>query len=203
VLGLTVGRTVSEIRVAIAEDPTQRKQLLERHVRDVVSEIVQHGPGFDLLVMGRSEGPGCYCSLNDLLRYGIEALGSRYRYIVVDGEAGPEQVNRRVLSTIDTLVVVTDTSARGARTAELIRGIAVAPARMASSRIGLVVNRVHGGEAEARAVAARVGIPLFGWLPEDEEARSFDAVGRPLIGLPDSAPCVAAARTVLGCLKGR
>ena len=200
VLGLPVGRTVSDLRIAIAENPERRKEIMERHVRDVVGEIVQRGPGFDLLVMGRSEGPGCYCAVNDLLRYGIEALGTRYRVIVVDGEAGPEQVNRRVLSVIDTLLVVTDTSARGARTAELIRGIAVGPARTAPSLLGVVVNRVRGGEAEARAVASRVGIPLMGWIPEDDAARSFDAEGRPLIGLPESAPCVTAVKAVLGRL---
>jgi CO dehydrogenase maturation factor len=193
-LGLPVNRTVSDLRISIAEDPAFRKQMMERHVRDVIGEIVTRGPGFDLLVMGRSEGPGCYCAVNDLLRYGIEALVSRYRVVVIDGEAGPEQVNRRVLSGIDTLLVVTDTSARSARTAELIRGIA---AGMAPSRVGVVVNRLRGGEVEAQGVAVRAGISLLGWIPEDDLVRTFDAEDRPLIGLPESAPCVAAARAVL------
>ena len=73
------------------------------------------------MVMGRPEGAGCFCKVNDLLRYGIETLSLSYDITLVDCEAGPEQVNRRVVRSVDTLVIVTDTSIRGIHTAGVIK----------------------------------------------------------------------------------
>jgi CO dehydrogenase maturation factor len=67
--------------------------------------------------MGRPEAPGCFCTVNDLLKYGIETLSQDYGITIIDREAGPEQVNRRVIQSIDTLLIVTDTSNRSLKTA--------------------------------------------------------------------------------------
>jgi len=107
-LGVKVGETVAEIRRQIIEEPGVKAEMQNKHISNVMAEALESGKGFDLLVMGRPEGPGCYCGINDLLRYGIDRLSREYDITLIDCEAGPEQVNRRVVQGVDVLVIVTD-----------------------------------------------------------------------------------------------
>lgn len=101
-LGIKVEKTVSDIRSELMGSQQARQVLLESGpTKMVMRNILAHGQGFDLLAMGRPEEPGCYCAVNDLLRYGIDTLIADYDVAVIDGEAGPEQLNRRVLRSID------------------------------------------------------------------------------------------------------
>jgi CO dehydrogenase maturation factor len=122
-LGVNVHKTVAEIRREVIEDPQARKQMETRHVREAMRDILEAGDGFQLLSMGRPEGPGCFCATNDLLRYGINTLSKEYDIVVIDCEAGPEQVNRRVVDGVDFLVVVTDCSVRGLHAARSINEV--------------------------------------------------------------------------------
>jgi len=196
-LGMNVGKTLSEMRTEIIEDPAARKGLMDRHVQTVITDIVEHGKEFDLLVMGRSEGPGCYCGINDLLRYGIESLSGEFDFTLVDGEAGPEQINRRVLQSIDTLIILTDTSIRGFQTAGVIQSIAGADAASKLGQKGLVVNRLKGSNQLVSESAQRLGLKVFGYIPEDENITKYDLAGKPIIDLPDTSPSVEAVRAVL------
>jgi len=194
-LGIDVGKTLSDVRADIIEDPVARKKAMDSHVRTTISDIVAHGDGFDLLVMGRAEGPGCYCGINDLLRYGIESLSTEYDFTVVDGEAGPEQINRRVLQSIDTLLILTDTSARGFQTAGVIQEIAGAGATVGQT--GLVINRLKEGNTPSIEVTRKLGLRTLGHIPEDESITEYDLVGKPIIDLPDTSPSVEAVRAIL------
>jgi len=196
-LGMDVGKTLSETRTEIIEDPMARKAVMERHVGAVIGEIVEHGNGFDLLVMGRSEGPGCYCGINDLLRYGIQSLSEEYDITVVDGEAGPEQINRRALETIDILVILTDTSVRGFQTASVIQGIAGVRTGARLGQKGLVINRLRGDSQSVDERARELGLEVFGHIPEDENITEYDAAGKPMVDLPDTSPSVEAVREIL------
>ena len=196
-LGMNVGKTLSEMRTEIIEDPAARKGLMDRHVQTVITDIVEHGKEFDLLVMGRSEGPGCYCGINDLLRYGIESLSGEFDFTLVDGEAGPEQINRRVLQSIDTLIILTDTSIRGFQTAGVIQSIAGADAASKLGQKGLVVNRLKGSNQLVSESAQRLGLKVFGYIPEDENIPKYDLAGKPIVDLPDTSPSVEAVRAVL------
>jgi len=196
-LGMNVGKTLSEMRTEIIEDPAARKGLMDRHVQTVITDIVEHGKEFDLLVMGRSEGPGCYCGINDLLRYGIESLSGEFDFTLVDGEAGPEQINRRVLQSIDTLIILTDTSIRGFQTAGVIQSIAGADAASKLGQKGLVVNRLKGSNQLVSESAQRLGLKVFGYIPEDENITKYDLAGKPIVDLPDTSPSVEAVRAVL------
>lgn len=196
-LGMNVGKTLSEIRTEIIENPAARKGVMDRHARAVITDIVEHGNRFDLLVMGRSEGPGCYCGINDLLRYGIECLSEGFDVIIVDGEAGPEQINRRVLQSIDTLVILTDTSIRGFQTAGVIQQIAGAGAATKLGQKGLVVNRLKEINQVINERAQKLGLKMFGHIPEDENITEYELAGKPIIDLPDASPSVEAVRGIL------
>lgn len=198
-LGMKVGKTLSEVRAEMIEDPALRKGVMDRHVRTVISDIVEHGDGTDLLVMGRPEGSGCYCGINDLLRYGIESLSGEFDVTIVDGEAGPEQINRRVLQKVDTLIIVTDTSVRGFQTAGVIQRIAGAGAATGLKQKGLVVNRVRTMQSYESVIEAvpKLGLKVFGHIPEDENITKYDLSGKPIVDLPDTSPSVDAVREIL------
>ena len=221
-LGMEVKKTLSEVRAEIIENPAARKDVMDKHARLIISDIVEHGDGFDLLVMGRSEGPGCYCGINDLLRYGIESLSKEYDFTIVDGEAGPEQINRRVLQSLDTLVILTDTSHRGFQTADVIQRVAgqriaddngghahgmIAPPRDSTTprlgQKGLVINRLKGSNDLVKEAARKLGLEVFGYIPEDENITEYDLVGKPIVDLPDTSPGVEAVREILKKIGAR
>lgn len=193
-LGLEVHQTVGDVRERIIQEPGRRKEVMDLPIKEVVAEALQPGPGFDLLVMGRSEGPGCYCGINDLLKYGIEKLSRQYDLTIVDGEAGPEQVSRRVVSNVDVLLIVSDTSQRGLHTARLIWNIASNGALVSGARLGLVINRFRPEAAHLLGQAGQMGLGVWGCVPADEELSSSDSRGIPLVDLPSSSPAFVAVQ---------
>jgi len=196
-LGMRADRTVSDIRRRLIEDPEARSVIENKHIRKVMSEALETGDRFHLLVMGRPEGPGCYCSVNDLLRYGIERVSKDYDITLIDCEAGPEQVNRRVVQGVDVLVIVTDTSIRGVQVTGSIAEVVHGDKAMGHTRTGLVVNRFKGDDTLIAERAGQLGLEILGRIPEDDRVAEYDAVGRPLVGLPNSAPSVIAVGEIL------
>ncbi len=196
-LGVEVKRTVGQIRDEVINDPAARKELESQHIREGMKSCLHRGAGFDLLLMGRGEGPGCFCSVNDLLRYGIDTLSKEYDVTVVDGEAGPEQINRRVVPKIDVLMMVTDTSSRAFRTAGLIQEIAKNDQALELGKKGLVINKVKGREGELQDAATALGLEIFGYIPDDENVTAYDFRGDPVIDLPSSSPSVTAVENLL------
>jgi CO dehydrogenase maturation factor len=196
-LGMEVEKTVGEIRHKIIADPYVKAEISDKPMRTVIATALESGRGFDLLVMGRPEGPGCYCAINDLLRYGIETLSNKFDLTIIDGEAGPEQINRRVIQSVDTLIVVTDASTRGVRTAALIKKIAQDDRAVRFGRMGLVINRVKEENESIRELAEQIGIDILGYIPEDENITKYDSLGKPIIDLPNNSPSVLAAQRML------
>jgi len=199
-LGLEVRKTVSGIRRSVIEEPAARAEIENRHIRDVIAEAVQSGPGFDLLVMGRPEGPGCYCSVNDLLRYGIDCLSKEYDVTLIDCEAGPEQVNRRVVQEVDVLLILTDGSPRGMQSAGAIWGVVRTDPVMRVMRTGLVINRCRSDRTAVLRIVREWEIEVLGTIPEDQALIEYDAAGKPLTQLPDASVSVRAAEDILAGL---
>lgn len=199
-LGLDVLKTVSAIRRSVIEEPAARAGIENKHIRDVIAEAVQSGPGFDLLVMGRPEGPGCYCSVNDLLRYGIECLSKEYDVTLIDCEAGPEQVNRRVVQSVDALLILTDGSPRSMQSAGAIWEVVRTDPAMRSTKTGLVINRCRGERTAVLRKIREWDIEILGDIPEDQDLSKYDAAGKPLIYLPDSSLSVTATQEILAGL---
>lgn len=196
-LGIEAKRTVAEIRQQIIEDPEARAEIKDKNIRIVMEESLEVGNGFHLLVMGRPEGPGCYCSINDLLRYGIEHLSRQYDITLIDCEAGPEQVNRRVVNGVDILIIVTEPTIRGARVSESILGVIQRDESIKPSDVGLVVNRFKGDDELITESTKKWGIEIYGRIPEDQNITDYDTSGGPIIDLPDTSPSVIAVREVL------
>jgi len=194
-LGIEVSKTVSEIRREVIEDPEARKEIESRHIRDAMADIVEKGRGFDLLTMGRPEGPGCFCGTNELLRYGIDSLARQYDITLIDCEAGPEQVNRRVVNGVDLLLIITDTSTRGMHAALSISE--VVRRDMPGTSTGLVINRSKDTDQTILRMAAESGLEILGILPEDADLARYDSLGKPIIDLPDDSPVILSVRETL------
>ncbi len=196
-LGMKIGKTVSEIRQEIIEYPEVKRRLTDEPIRAVMADILEPGKGFDLLIMGRPEGPGCFCTVNDLLRYGTEMLVRDYDITIIDGEAGPEQVNRRVLRNVDALLVVADTSARSLETASVIIKVAQTQGNVKVGRAGLILNRFRGKRDSLKKITQPMGLEILGYIPEDKNVNHYDAIGRPLLELPAESPSLMAVRQIL------
>lgn len=188
--GKTIGRVKEEL-IRVAENPKADRDATARTVDFRVLEALTEHDRFSLLAMGRTESRGCFCPVNTLLRTAIEHLAAGFRYVIVDAEAGIEQVNRQVLRRVDLPVIVTDGSRRGMQTAVLIADLLhkTAPAARKS---GLIVNRSDHPPADLPQ-----NLDFWGCIPEDETVRRFDETGTPLLDLPADNPALRAAADAL------
>jgi len=194
-LGENPRATLGDFRQGLIEDPRRQRELDGRPLKDAVRDLTTASArGYDLLAMGRAEGKGCFCGVNEMLRFGIESLAADYDTVLIDCEAGIEQVNRRALHRIDDLVVVADTSLRSMESVVKVRDIATFYNEGAPLATHLVVNRVGGDDDRRRAVATAggLGISVTAFVPEDAQVRLYNAEGRTLLELSDDAPSVVA-----------
>ena len=153
---------------------------------------------FDMLVMGRTQGQGCYCFVNGMLKTQVDRYARNYSYVVMDNEAGLEHVARGTLPHVDTMLLISDCSRRGiqavARIAEMIGELNLNPGKM-----GLIVNRAPGGVLDEgiQAEIEKHGLTLFGVLPHSEAVYRCDCDGEPSANLPDSEPMKAALKGIM------
>ena len=153
---------------------------------------------FDMLVMGRTQGEGCYCFVNSMLKRQMDKYIPNYKYVVMDNEAGLEHVARGTLPHVDTMLLISDCSRRGiqavGRLAEMIREMNLNPGQM-----GLIVNRAPGGVLDdgIKAEIEKHGLTLFGVLPHDEAVYRCDCDGEPSAKLPENDPMKTALKGIM------
>jgi CO dehydrogenase maturation factor len=152
---------------------------------------------FSVLAMGRTETLGCFCPVNTLLRNAIEALADNFDTVLIDCEAGLEQINRQVVKELQTLLVISDPSSRGMETAAMIRKMIVEDRVIRCDKVRLVFNRVCGNEDYLRESAATLEIELAGLVPFDENIAQFDLVGKPITDLPSDSPSLESYRRIV------
>lgn len=194
-LGEMPERTIGDYREEIIASQEARMDLISRPIKELIHEIIKTSDrGYDLLAMGRAEGKGCFCSVNEMLRYGIQAASKAYDMTLIDCEAGVEQVNRRAVHRIDKLVLVTDTSRRGFATLAQVRDIATTYNEGAPLLEFVLVNRVRSGREQetTRTYAKELGFTNIEFVPEDDNILAHNLKGSPLIDLPDNSPGVLA-----------
>ena len=201
-LGVSVLKTMGEIRdniISTAKKAKDKRKIELATMLDyMVFETLLELDGYSLLAMGRSEAGGCYCPVNDLLRGAIEELSKGFDIVIIDGEAGLEQIHRNVMRKIDTLIAVTDKSARGFQVVGTIKEMAMSGKILRCNRMGMIINRIREEEEEQLIEAAReMGIEVFGCIPEDENIARHDLVGEPLLDVDSDSPAVVAAREIV------
>jgi CO dehydrogenase maturation factor len=160
----------------------------------MMEAVAERGP-LAFLSIGRPEEAGCYCSVNTLLKNALELLAGGFDLTLIDAEAGVEQVSRKVMSNVDYLLLVSDTSLKGLKVAAEIRD--AARGLSAARAEGLLVNRLRSPR-ELDALALPPDLPLIGTAPEDDAIRRFDAEGLSFFDLP---PCPAADAIIQSCRR--
>ncbi|MCL7454103.1 MAG: AAA family ATPase [Anaerolineae bacterium] len=168
-----------------------------------INEALVEEVAFDLLAMGRPEGPGCYCAANNILRTSVDRISGAYDYVVIDNEAGLEHLSRRTTQDVDLLFIVSDPTLRGivaaGRVAELLEEL-----NTAVGEAYLLVNRVNGEELPEPLMKAieEQNLKLAGLLPADPGVNELDAVGKPITQLPADSPVRRKLEEILASLNG-
>lgn len=195
VLGVEVHSTIGEARELLKKDMPQGM------TKDVwfeykIHEAIVEERGFDLLVMGRPEGPGCYCAANSLAKQSIEALKKNYPYVVVDNEAGMEHMSRLVTQNLDHLYVVSDPSPRGLLTAKRIIDL-ITELHLTIKAWHIIVNRVPtGGERSVKTLAQEKGLTINGFVRNDPGLALADAQGMSVFSMSRHSDVIADAYAV-------
>ena len=195
-LGVDVKETLDEIRLRVAKDVTEGLQdtqdiLAEAKFR--IFEAMQEQKGFAFLAIGRPEAAGCYCAINTYLRQVISLLVNEFDYVVIDGEAGIEQINRRVMEKVTHLLCVSDQSRKGIQIISTIKE--VSDSLVAADKVGAVLNRVLLPE---RITETEIGgVPLIAVIPPDPAHAENDIEGKSVFDLPDDSVILTGARQIL------
>ena len=189
--GADTGKTIGGYCDQLRKNPKVKRELESGRVKDIlVREALIHlDDGTGMLIMGKDEGTGCFCGINNVLKYGIGAIAKDYDAMVIDCEAGLEQVKRRVLHSINVLLVISDMTARGVKTA---RQIAEIIARgdadvILPEETGLIINRYKENRLFLGRAQEQPGLDLLTPVPEDEYIFEMDMNGRTIAELPADA----------------
>jgi len=198
-LGVQISKTIGDMREFMQEaryttPPDTDKQAL---FESKLFEILMEEEGYDLLVMGKSEGSGCYCFVNNLLRGIMDKTVNNYDLIIIDTPAGLEHFSRKTIPDLDVLIVVTDESRRGLTTGERIRDLAK-EIELKYKDLYVVINKVTPERKDiVLETASSLGLKVIGTIPYDERLAKFDLVGDPLMDLPDDTPAVKEMKQVV------
>ena len=203
VLGVEVSRTLGELREEIERagaDPryhipagVTKADYLEARMADALTEE----DDYDLMVMGRSQGQGCYCFVNGIVQTQVQKLQSHYPYVVVDNEAGMEHISRGILPKMEIAVLVSDCSRRGVQAAGRIAKL-MTELNLHPEKQGLVINRAPQGKLDPGTLEEieKQGLTLLGVVPQDEKVYQFDCDGIPIVHLPQDSPVRQALKEI-------
>ena len=185
-LGIRVEKTVDDIRNALIQRVLEGKsedkpEMLSRLDYEMFSALVEKD-NLVFLAIGRPEKEGCYCQVNHILKDIIKSIAGNFDYVVIDGEAGVEQVNRRVMEKVSHLILVSDASAKGLNVAGTIRE--VSDTAIEYKQVGLILNRLKT-EQERDKLSIPGDLNCLGWVPEDDTIRNFDMEGKSILQAPE------------------
>ena len=202
VLGVEVETSLGQIREEMAQAElkgTIPKGMTKADYAEMkFGDALIEDDDFDMLVMGRTQGKGCYCYVNGVLQSQLGKYLPNYSYVVMDNEAGLEHIARGTLPHVDTMLLISDCSRRGVqavgRIAEMIRELELNPGTMK-----LIINRAPNGQLNAgvKEEIEKYGLELIGVLPQDETVYEYDCDGKPSSQVPDNTPVKQALHQIM------
>ena len=198
-LGLMLGvqplSTVADIREGARAKPPAGVDRV-RSVEYGIQQAITEAAGFDLLTMGRPEGPDCYCAVNNMLRNFLDGLSSQYQFVIMDNEAGMEHLSRRTTNNVDLLCIVAEPTSVGALTTQRIFDLAK-QLPIAVEQIGVIWNKATDSK-ELNAVGHTLNaIETFGHIPYDQSVFDASTQGETVFDLPEDSPAFLAVREIL------
>ena len=197
VLGMELNGTIGEIKEKANQMEQKREQYpggmtKSQYLEYELNSIIEEG-----IVMGRSEGEGCYCYVNSILKRQIQLMSGHYDYVVMDNEAGMEHLSRKTLREIDDLLLISDCSARSIEAVARIRDLAKEMG-IRVGRTSLIVNKAPNGQLNdgIRREIERFDLNLLGVVPMDEMIFEYDCNRRPLVELPEDSKARIAVKDI-------
>ena len=196
-LGIDIKMTIDDIRkeiIASVEDGDTRGavELLGEAKYRIFDALVETN-GFSFIAVGRPETAGCYCKINSYLKEVISILSKEFDYVVIDGEAGIEQINRRVMEKVTHLLLITDPSKKGCQVINTIKS--VADELVMYEKIGAIVNRM--ADLSLKEYINTNGIEILSCILEDKNLSMFDIQGENIFNLPENSNVVRGAKEAL------
>lgn len=167
-----------------------------------LNQVVSEGNGYDMLVMGRTQGEGCYCYVNSILKNQIERLSGNYNHVVIDNEAGMEHISRGTIGNMDLLLLVSDYSRRSIQAVGRVKVLAE-ELKLKIPKMGLIVNKAPDGELSDSILEEinNQGLDLIGVVPLDPAISEYDSKGIPLVQMPEDALSKSALKDILKKLQ--
>jgi CO dehydrogenase maturation factor len=156
----------------------------DRFIEYEVQAAVEEGDGFDVLTMGRPEGPGCYCYVNNVLRNVLSNLIKDYDYVLIDNEAGLEHLSRRTTKNADAMVIVSDASAIGLKAARRIVEL-IKELKITVKNNFLLINRARADIDNHKIEGSN--FEYLGFIPHDSEIEKLSLIGASLMDLKDDS----------------
>jgi CO dehydrogenase maturation factor len=189
-LGVEPETFIADIREKVLENqPTNTGMDRVRSFEYGIQQAITEANGFDLLTMGRPEGPGCYCAANNILRTFMDKLSPQYQYVIIDNEAGMEHLSRRTTNNVDLLCIVAEPTAIGAlttrRISELAKGLPISV-----KEIGIIWNRTESNKKVD-------GIDTLGCIPHDKSIFDASMQGQTTFDLEENSAALSAVRKIL------
>jgi len=197
-ISTTVGQLVENFKKdgAIISSGIYKDQMVEMNIHQSIIE----GNGFDLLIMGRGEGPGCYCAANNLFKKYIDVLQDSYDYIVMDNEAGMEHLSRKTTHNVKYLLIISDPSLRGILTATRLRDLSK-ELQINVEKVFLILNRVND-ELDDRLLKyiKEQKFEILGTIYTDKDIIDLELSGKSIFELPDNSVSVSQVNNILKSL---
>ena len=210
-LNEVLGEKIDITLGAIKEDVNRRERdgnsfpggmTKAQYMKYRLSTAISEGDGYDLLVMGRSEGTGCYCYVNGILREQLDTISNSYDYLVIDNEAGMEHLSRGTSKSVDVLLLVSDCSRRSIQAVARIRDLAL-ELKLNIGELYLIVNKAPNGQLNDGIMEEinKYNLNLLGVVPMDENIYEYDSNGKPLVDLPIDSPSKKTFHEILSNLN--
>lgn len=201
-LGIEVSMTIDDIRkevISTVEDGDTKSAIellgeAKYHIFDALMET----DGFSFIAVGRPESAGCYCKINSYLKEVISLMADNFDYIVIDGEAGIEQINRRVMEKVTHLVLVTDASRKGTQVVQTIKK--VADDLVMYEKVGVILNRIPDESVIQHMDLGRLDV--LSCIGTDGQLSTFDITGQNVFYLPEDSAMVQGVTEALDRLEG-
>ena len=204
VLGVGIECTLGELREEIERAGVDSRYQIpvgmtkQAYLEARLSDAITEEDDYDLMVMGRTQGQGCYCFVNGLVQTQIQKLQSNYPYVVVDNEAGMEHISRGLIPTMEIAILVSDCSRRGVQAAGRIAAL-MKELNFKPKTVGLIVNRAPEGKLDAGTMeeVEKQGLTLLGVVPRDQDVYQYDCDGKPIVRLPKDSPVRSALHDIV------
>lgn len=204
VLGVETEVTLGELREEIERAGVDSRYQIpagvskQAYLETRLAKAITEEDDYDLMVMGRSQGQGCYCFVNGLVQTQIQKMQSHYPYVVVDNEAGMEHISRGIIPKMETAILVSDCSRRGVQAAGRIAKL-MEELNFKPKQTGLIINRAPNGILDQGTLEEiqKQNLQLLGVVPHDDMVYRFDCDGKPTVQLPKDSPVRVALKEIV------